>query len=250
METVKQASENASSGGGATSLIKHVFNFDDDSKNEMMNIVQYSLLSVIPIVVLNKSIQKFVPDIDEEKGSLEVLVEVIGQIVVMFIGILLIHRLITYVPTYSKTKYADFNIINIIIGFLVIVLSLQTKLGEKVNILLERAIEIVEGKINIKEGQTNQQQGGNGVSVSQPISQQGMTSGYVDNVNYQSGNPPVTGTIAPSTNVGTQQSPNFNNMYSGPTNNLQGAATPQQESFGGYQAANEVCGGFGGSSLF
>jgi len=245
MESVKQASENVSSGGAGPSLIKHVFNFDDDSKNEMMNIIQYSLLAVIPIVFLNKSIQKFVPDIDEEKGSLEVLVEVIGQIVVMFIGILLIHRLITYIPTYSNVKYADFNIINIILGFLVIVLSLQTKLGEKVNILLERIIEVVEGKVNIKEGQQNQQ--ANGVSVSQPISQ----SGYIDNVNYQAGNPPVTGTVSAMSNQGTQQQPNFNQMYSGPKNPLQNAATPQvQESFGGYQAANEVCAGFGGSSLF
>ena len=66
MESVKQASENVSSGGAGPSLIKHVFNFDDDSKNEMMNIIQYSLLAVIPIVFLNKSIQKFVPDVDEE----------------------------------------------------------------------------------------------------------------------------------------------------------------------------------------
>ncbi len=246
MESVKQASENVSSGGAGPSLIKHVFNFDDDSKNEMMNIVQYSLLAVIPIVILNKSIQKFVPDVDEEKGSLEVLVEVIGQIVAMFIGILLIHRLITYIPTYSNVKYADFNIINIILGFLVIVLSLQTKLGEKVNILLERIVEVVEGKVNIKEGQQNNQNP-NGVSVSQPISQ----SGYIDNVNYQAGNPPVTGTVSAMSNQGTQQQPNFNQMYSGPSNPLQNAATPQvQESFGGYQAANEVCAGFGGSSLF
>ena len=51
-------------------------------------------------------------------------------------------------------------------------------------------------------------------------------------------------------NQGTQQQPNFNKMYAGPNNPLQGAAQPQQESFGGYQAANEVCAGFGGSSLF
>lgn len=245
MESIKT---NDQSGGNASSLIKHVFNFDDDSKNEMMNIVQYSLMAVIPIVVLNKSIQKFVPDVDEEKGSLEVLVEVVGQIVTMFIGILLIHRLITYVPTYSSVKYSDFNIINIILGFLVIVLSLQTKLGEKVNLLLERVIEVVEGKVNIREGQTNQQSAG--VSVSQPISQ----SGYVDNVNYQVGNPQMTGTIPPINNVGTQPSPNFNNSYEGGQHStgMPGAATPQvqQESFGGFQAANEVCGGFGGSSLF
>ena len=49
MESVKPTSEIVSSGGAGPSLIKHVFNFDDDSKNEMMNIIQYSLLAVIPM---------------------------------------------------------------------------------------------------------------------------------------------------------------------------------------------------------
>ena len=33
------------------SFIKHVFNFDDESKSEMLNIIQYALLAIIPIFV-------------------------------------------------------------------------------------------------------------------------------------------------------------------------------------------------------
>ena len=40
------------------SFLKHVFNFDDDSKSEILNILQYALLAIIPIVLLNKSIAK------------------------------------------------------------------------------------------------------------------------------------------------------------------------------------------------
>ena len=39
-------------------FFKHVFNFEDESKAEMLNIVQYTLIAIIPMVLLNKSIQK------------------------------------------------------------------------------------------------------------------------------------------------------------------------------------------------
>ena len=58
-------------------FFKHVFNFEDESKAEMLNIVQYTLIAIIPMVLLNKSIQKYVPEADDQKSSLEVLAEII-----------------------------------------------------------------------------------------------------------------------------------------------------------------------------
>ena len=132
-----------------------IFNFDEDTQSEVLNIMQYSLLSVVPILFLNKSVQKFIPEADEEKGSVEVLAEVIGQIAFMFLGMFMIHRLILAVPTYSKIKYQDFHVTNIVLGFLVIVLSLHTKLGEKSNILIDRLFDMIEGKKPEQEGAHN-----------------------------------------------------------------------------------------------
>ena len=73
-------------------FIKHVFNFEDDSKSEILNILQYALIAIIPVVLLNKTISKYVPEVDENKGSLEVFAEVILQVSIMFIGLLLIHQ--------------------------------------------------------------------------------------------------------------------------------------------------------------
>ena len=42
-------------------FFKHVFNFSDDSKSDMLNICQYSIVALIPIVILNKIMQKYVP---------------------------------------------------------------------------------------------------------------------------------------------------------------------------------------------
>ena len=126
-------------------FLNHVFDTSEEGKAEILNVVQYAVTGILPIVALNKTIQKFIPEADIEKSSLEVLAEIFIQIVVMFIGIVLIHRLITYFPTYSGYKYEACNLTTVILAVLVIVLSLQTKMGIKVNILVDRALEMWNG---------------------------------------------------------------------------------------------------------
>ena len=116
------------------SFLSHVFSSTDEGKAEILNVVQYATLGVIPVILLNKAIQRFIPEADAEKASLELLVEIFLQMIIMFCGIILIHRLITYLPTYSGFKYENLTLTNVILAFLVIVLSIQTKLGIKVSI--------------------------------------------------------------------------------------------------------------------
>ena len=52
-------------------FFKYVFNFDDASKSDMLNIIQYTLIAIIPVVSLNKAMQKYVPESDDRKGSIE-----------------------------------------------------------------------------------------------------------------------------------------------------------------------------------
>ena len=127
------------------SFISHVFSTSEESKAEILNVIQYSMTAIVPVIGLNKTIQKFIPEADVEKSSVELLAEIFMQIVIMFIGIILIHRLITYFPTYSGYKYESFNLTTVILAFLVIVLSLQTKMGIKVNILSDRLMELWHG---------------------------------------------------------------------------------------------------------
>ena len=77
----------------------------------------------------------------------------------MFLGLYIIHKAIIYVPTYSELKYSELNITNIVLVALVIVLSLQTRLGEKGNIIYERLWDYIEGKNPVApEKQTSQTQ--------------------------------------------------------------------------------------------
>ena len=197
------------------SFVSHVFSTTEEGKAEILNVVQYATLGVFPIVLLNKLVQRFIPEADADKSTLEILVEIFLQIIIMFCGIVLIHRTISYFPTYSGFKYENLTLTNVILAFLVIVLSIQTKLGIKVNILTDRALEMW-----------------NGPSEKEPVKKRGSLhttsqSDYFDNLGETVGMPPppiVTSKSSPS--------------------------PPKQEEsfdFGGPQAANGVLGGSFGS---
>jgi hypothetical protein len=226
-------------------FLKHVFNFDDDSKYDILNIIQYAIISLIPVIILNKSMSNYVPEADEKKSSVELSAEIIIQIIVMFIGLLLIHRVVTFVPTYSGVKYPDFNIVFIILAVLMITLSLQTKLGEKVSILFDRLTDLWNGTDSSKK----KGKSGN-VKVTQPIAgqQQQMGGSITGQVMPQSQPTYTDGTsinsLPTSSSSSTQQLPNYDNMYKEQNTPLVNAATPgSMEGFHEPMAANAVLGG-------
>ena len=131
--------------GGAAGFFKHVFKFDDASKADMLNIIQFAVVALIPVVIVNKLMQTYIPQADDNKGNVEITLEVILQISLMFLGIFFIHRIVEYVPTYSGVAYPEFKVIYVILAVMMITLSLQTKLGEKVSILSDRVLDLVNG---------------------------------------------------------------------------------------------------------
>lgn len=131
--------------GMVTKFVNHVFDFGDDSKKDLMNLVQFSVLAIVPLILLNKSIHNVIPEANQLKGSLELSMEILGQLVLMLSGLVLVQRIVTFVPTYSGENYKLGNLVTIILPFLMILLSLQTKMGEKCNILYKRAINTWNG---------------------------------------------------------------------------------------------------------
>lgn len=224
-------------------FLKHVFNFDDDSKYDILNIIQYAMIALIPVIILNKSMSNYVPEADDKKSSMELSAEIIIQIIVMFIGLLIIHRVITFVPTYSGVKYPDFNIVFIILAVLMITLSLQTKLGEKVSILFDRLMDLWNGTDSTKK----KGKSGN-VKVTQPISGQQQMGGSITGQVMPQSQPTYTdGTSInslPTSSTSSQQLPNYDNMYKEQNTPLINAATPGgMEGFQEPMAANSVLGG-------
>ena len=239
-----------SSDDSKESFIKHVFYFNDKSKADLLNLTQYSLISIVPIVMLNKLISKFVPEANEEKGSLEISAEILLQVFVMMFGLYMINRFITYFPTYSGVEYANINVIYIVLAALMITISLQTRLGEKTNILVERITELWEGKPAKNAKNTKNNKNNNNVKVSQPISgqqnmsSQSMNQSAMNQAMYSDGT-----SINSLPNGDMQQLPNYNNMHQPDNTPLVNAQTPSMEGFGNQiMAANEVLGGSFGSS--
>jgi hypothetical protein len=256
MEGLEETTKNISSKLG---FFKYVFNFDDDSKTEIMNVIQYSILSIIPIVILNKISQKYIPEADEEKGSLEILAEVVIQILVMFLGILFINRIITYIPTYTGKKYHEISITNFILPILMVILSLQTKLGEKVSILVDRISSLWNGNTDVDDKNKNKKKGN--VKVSQPISghnsnfiipqqQQQQQQHHEEKIQTASNLYGGSTSISQLPNSSQEQNmPDYNSMFQNTYTPMPGAATPgMQESFAPL-AANEIGGGAFGSAF-
>jgi hypothetical protein len=245
-----ESTNSITSGGISSNLgfFKHVFNFDNDSKADILNIIQYAMIAIIPMVILNKTMQNYVPEADDQKGSIELLAEIIIQTISMFIGILLIHRMITYIPTYSGEKYPEFNVVYIILAALMITLSLQTKLGEKVSILWDRILEMWNGEReddgDKKKGKNKKGKGN--VRVRQPITQEGMANLGQSAINMSLGGGGMGGTtdISSLQPRQHQQQPDYNAMYGGNATPLVNAQTPGQDMMGGGEimAANELCG--------
>ena len=226
-------------------FIKTVFPFDDAQKATLLNILQYSILAIIPIIVILKLIKNYVPEVDDDKGSLVILVEVIGQIFVMFLALYFIHRIINYIPTYSGVVYGDVNLITVILPTIFIILTMQTKVGEKVQLLIDRLMDVYDGQTNTKKEDKNQKQVN--VRVTQPI------SGQQHNAQINVSQPPpaaqMTNMKSQSNEYSIPQSPNFNNMYGGPETPLVGAATPGMDMMQEPMAANDMLGGSFGSSF-
>ena len=171
-------------------FFSHVFNFEQDSRNEMVNIAQYTVFSIVFITLLNRGVQEYMPEVDRDKGSLAIFVEIVIQCIVLFLGIVFIHRIITFIPSVSGAKYADQNVIAIILPTLILLLSTST-LGQKVGIIVDR----LTGQTPVKKVQSNP-----GLSILPK---------------------------APTVNPINSPEPDFNSMFAGPTTPLVNAASPE-----------------------
>jgi len=154
----KQESAPTTSGNA---IVKHIFKFDDETKSNLMNLAQYTVLAIIPVAILQNISEKVFPEYDASKGTMELLAEILGQSLMTLLGLFFIHRIITAVPTFSGTAMGD---------------VFDGKVEKKFKAVSERMMDLWDGKSEDdsdkkKQGKQQQQHsGGNRVSVSQPIS--------------------------------------------------------------------------------
>lgn len=217
-------------------FLSHVFSTTEEGKAEILNTVQYAVMGIAPIVALNKTIQRFIPDADPESSSLEILAEILIQIVIMFCGVIVIHRTITYFPTYSGFKYDNLTLTNVILAFLILVLSIQTKLGLKVNILFDRLVELWEGPSSDNKRSAASKKN---VRFSQPIA----NTHTISRADYYDDSSTQSNMFPPAPVATTKQNSLMENMMGGSSNNQNAGSSMMS----GPMAANSMLGGSFGS---
>ena len=253
MNTPEATINNANSKGFFTKVLE----MDTDTKNGLMNGIQYIAMAVIPIAIVDMvTKQWFSSGNPTNKGSVELLAEVLGQAVITLVLLFMVHKLIIAVPTYTGTPMTRINYSTVSLVFLMAAFALNQGMGNKINVVFTRLQDHWEGKSTDTKGDGKQDK--SKVTVSQPISRQGAPTHHVSRADYignhtqmmpvQAGTPPI---IPRSQTQLPQQQPQSEpeggqGMYMGPTNHLVDAKTPGslQEPL----AANSVLGGGFGSA--
>jgi len=229
-------------------FFEYVFNFDDTNTSQITNLYQYTFIA-IPFVILSlKLLNYFSSPMDESKGSLEVFFEIFISINWILLSIWFINKIIRYIPTKSKVNYPAFNETNFLIPLLLMLFTMDTKFGNKINLLIERAMDLYDGKTNLKNSNNNiNQPAHQDIRTTQPISPPEPTSSRLSsppnsiNPSYQT---PINKNNENQNAKPLHNPPtNFNNDFAGPNiNNLLGTNEPI--------AANESFGGIFGGSVF
>lgn len=130
---------------GPTSFFNYVFNFDSDNKAIIFNMFQYIIIALIPVVLVLKFVKEYIPEDDDKKDNLELILEILLQLGVLFVAIYFIDKITRYFPTYSKVPYSKFNEVSFIIPTLLLMFTMQTKLGAKINIIYNRVLQLWSG---------------------------------------------------------------------------------------------------------
>ena len=52
-------------------FIKHVFNFDNETKSTLINVLQYLVIAIVPIVLLGGLVDSFIPELMNRKTTLK-----------------------------------------------------------------------------------------------------------------------------------------------------------------------------------
>jgi hypothetical protein len=233
----------------------YVFNFDDANSGQLTNLYQYTFIAIPLVLISLKLLNHLSPDVDDSKGTLEILFEIFVCINWILLTIWFVNKIIRYIPNKSKMSYPIFNETNFVIPLLIVLFTMNTKLGNKINLLIERAVDLYDGKTNLKE---TAQKSNQDITTSQPISpgvggQMSPRVPIIPTTNMNLGNIPTrhgaesegrhTHQLHRQTVQSQSQQRNFNSDFAGPNiNNLLEQNEPM--------AANEAfSGGFGGSAF-
>lgn len=128
---------------------EHIF---DGSGNKIMNSIQYTAMSIVPLLLVNHLLETQLPAFSPNTPPLSMIIETIVHIIVLLIVLYFVDRTVRYFPSSSGDKYGEvsFETIGLLL-VLLIVNSNNSHLGKKVIHLTHH----VKERFTNREGLTN-----------------------------------------------------------------------------------------------
>ena len=123
-----------------TSFISHMTELTDKDKSSLINLTQYTVMSILPLIVFIYIMQNYLPKFNEHKGSLEISVEVVLQLLFVVLVFWTIHRFILFISVYSGVAYDNINLLNIVLPVIFILFTLDTNVSKKINLIVNRLL--------------------------------------------------------------------------------------------------------------
>ena len=164
-------------GGKSDSFVSYLTTITPVEKNELLNVFQYTLLAIIPLVLFLKFMKEYIPPENPTKSTIEITTEVVIQLFLIFFVFWIIHKVILYIPTYSNSPYEKLNMVQLVLPVLFLLFCMKSSISEKLSILLERALIMVglktEGMEEDPKKQSQKSQG-QGMPPSQGMPQMNM----------------------------------------------------------------------------
>lgn len=160
-----------------TSFFDYITTITGRDKSSILNLIQYGGLTIIPIMIVLKCMKLYLPHEDPYKSSTEILLEVIIQLIVIILAFFFIHKLVIYVPTYSKVEYDNISLLSSILPLFFLMFTLDTKISEKLTILFDRIlITLGINKEGMDEGEEQSSNNNKPKNSSVTVSQEGSNT--------------------------------------------------------------------------
>tara|TARA_B110000046_G_scaffold137092_1_gene143336 strand:+ start:12115 stop:12843 length:729 start_codon:yes stop_codon:yes gene_type:complete len=149
-------------------FVSRVANVSTLTKNKVMNATQFIAFGALPIASIDMlSKHLFSNSNPEEKGSVELFIEIVIQLIYTILLVTVVSKIIYEIPTYSGMEIAPLNYINLSLGYLIGAFSgNHCNITDKYLVIAGRLNESWSGKKNIY----NKNKQNDNVSVSKPIS--------------------------------------------------------------------------------
>ena len=131
---------------------EHIF---DGSGNKIMNSIQYTAMSIIPLLIVNNVLETQLPAFSPNTPPVSMIIETAVHMIVLLIVLYFVDRTVRYFPSSSGDKYGEvsFETIGLLL-VLMVVNSHNSHLGKKVIHLTRHARERFTNREGLVEGKT------------------------------------------------------------------------------------------------